>query len=115
MKSPALNAYAKHYSQMQASKALCEKFKAQAIKELTKKPKGQAVVAGIEFHKSSSTSVDLPESIKNRIKAIRKKAVDDGIAKVKTTKTIVGTIPKSTVNAVLSKASKDYLKHFGNN
>jgi len=108
----ALTKYAGAYSKMKAFEAIANSFKKDALAVLNKAPKGMAVVNGIEFHKTKRVTTELSEPVKKKIAKIRERAIADGAAKVRVTKTIAAHIPKSTVKAILSKSCEAYKKHF---
>jgi succinate dehydrogenase/fumarate reductase flavoprotein subunit len=110
MKS-ALKKYARMLIKQKAYTEIIDNLKPAALQELQKCKDGQAVVSGIEFHCSTSTTKTFPDDIKERIKTIKDEAEKNNRVDTESKPILVAEIPKSTKEGILSKVA-DYKNHF---
>lgn len=107
----ALNQYSKILKKKLAMDEILKDLKPLALRELKKCKDGQAVVDDVEYHLTTKTETQYPDSVNERIKELREEAKAKGKVKLRTSEAFDAQIPKSVKETVLAKVL-DYKKYF---
>lgn len=115
----ALKQYAKHLKRVKAFQEICADLKPEVLRELKRIEGGDAIVDGVEFHRTKKVTVryakdikDILDDLKKQIDQQKKLAKESGKMTEKGTPTFDAEIPKAHKEETLREVP-EYARHFG--